>query len=228
MEFVHIENLAGAPIIHDWAPPSRYGEGGTQIRPSAPALFAATAEAAIGAVDTALKTAGLGAIRAVLVSGSESGSEPESDEAKMSQLKLDGLVLSTRRAWVAGSFPEAPHFYLGVEAILRGHFDVVLTYGHTADHHDHILCGDETLADPRMDARSRILFLQHALFYLFDLWVEPTGTYDCNTKFAERLICKEHDLPPLSDRGAWRQFLTLATRIAFERAAPEPLQDLVA
>ena len=65
------------------------------------------------------------------------------------------------------NFPEDPFVYIGVESVIRMHFGTVLNYDYDAAHRDHFHFDDGTNPGWNKMAKSRVVFLQNVLHFLY-------------------------------------------------------------
>lgn len=134
---------------------------------------------------------------------------------------LDGFEWSNRKFIVLedGRKNGDRKFYFGIEAILRKHFGIVLDYLYNSDHHDHFHIDDGVSIDFDTSARSKILFLQGALVFVFGLSVGATGIdgqWGDNTKNAlNQALSKLGIAGSIFNRNTWLDFLTQTAKEAF-------------
>lgn len=217
MPIQRIKALAGVPILYDREPDSNYGHTGYPLRPYVDAKFAAAADRAFQEMFLSLAAAGVGEVTSILTGGiSRSGGGVGYHERKRA-FDLDGLVFSDGQTWVANSFNTRRFEYLIIEAHLRRAFGTVLTYGYDQRFEDHIHFDNGDPIGFRKHSKSRTLFLQNALRYLFDQELECDGTYGPETQQAERAVRAELNLGALSIRDNWDHFLTASIEALEER-----------
>lgn len=113
--------------------------------------------------------------------------------------------------------------YLGLDAICRRHFSVVLDGWFNAEHADHIHA--EGVAAPLLDksARSAVLFCQHVCNRVFGSELVTDGVWGDKTQAAmdqaQARFGVSGDLG--ADSGAWRRWLRAVAEIALQgRTAP--------
>lgn len=102
--------------------------------------------------------------------------------------------------------------YWRLAASLASMFTYTLTYRYNPQHHNHIhidngASGYEA-ASLRERSRAQVQLVQGVLRHVFGLDVEPTGTYDDQTRAAVRQVQATLGITvPLRDTDGWRQFL---------------------
>ena len=110
-------------------------------------------------------------------------------------------------------------FYFGIEAILRKHFGIVLDYLYNQPHWDHFHIDDGTPINFNTSSRSKVLFLQGALVYIFGLSVGSTGIdgrWGNNTKNAvNKALSKLGITGNIFTLNVWKSFLTGTAKEAF-------------
>jgi hypothetical protein len=90
------------------------------------------------------------------------------------------------KAFITLHFPMDRRFYLAVDAVLRKHFGTVLNFHFNAAHRDHFHVDDGAPTGFVASHRSRVLFLQMALTFLFDRPVAIDGRIGPETNGATR------------------------------------------
>jgi len=134
---------------------------------------------------------------------------------------LDGFEWSNRKFIVFedGYNNGDRKFYFGIEAVLRKHFGIVLNYLYNADHRDHFHIDDSVAIDFDTSARSKMLFLQGALVFVFGLSVGLTGIdgqWGDNTKNAvNQALSKLGITGSIFNKNVWLEFLTGIAKEAF-------------
>ncbi len=98
---------------------------------------------------------------------------------------IDGIFWADK-TFITLHYPQDRRFYLGVEALLRKHFGTVLNYEYNQAHRDHFHVDDLQPIGFFAHHRSRVLFLQMALTYLFGRPVEVDGLIGPETNGAAR------------------------------------------
>jgi len=126
------------------------------------------------------------------------------------------------RDFVTLDYPSDPVFYLGVEAILRRHFGTVLNYLYNVDHRDHFHIDNGSPVKFIRSSRSRVLFLQAALTYIFDLPLLIDGIYGENTTSATNKALEESGISGDIDTvNVWTGLLLAIAEKGFAKASPE-------
>lgn len=134
---------------------------------------------------------------------------------------LDGFEWSNRKFIVLedGRKNGDRKFYFGIEAVLRKHFGIVLDYLYNSDHYDHFHIDDGVSIDFDTSARSKVLFLQGALVFVFGLSVGSTGIdgrWGDNTKNAlNQALSRLGITGSIFNRNVWLDFLTQTAKEAF-------------
>lgn len=129
-------------------------------------------------------------------------------------------------------YPQDRALYLGVEAILRKHFGTVLNYEYDAAHQDHFDIDNLAPTGFFPQHRSRVLFLQMALTYLFDRPVAIDGRIGPQTNTAVREMIVDlgfADADELDTGGAvhnrlaavWMDWLDRAAEVGFSGLTEE-------
>ena len=118
------------------------------------------------------------------------------------------------KTFITNRFPEYPEYYLGVEAILRKHFGIVLAYNYNRAHRDHFHI-DDGRRPGFGRARSHTLFLQGVCWYI--LGKRFRGGVDGDFGNASRTVldeaCAELGAPtPLSNRDNYNLLLDIVAR----------------
>jgi len=217
MTIIRIDSLAGRPLWYDRKPASNYGKTGFPVRPYIDARFFDEADAAFGHLLRNLSDAGLGDVRAILFGGIGRSGSGSSYHHRNRAFDLDGLILASGDIWVANTFPTRPFFYLGIEATLRQHFGTILTYLYNQDHQDHMHFDNGDSVGFARHSKSRVLFLQNAIKFLFDVPVGIDGVYGPETAAAERQVRQELGLGGFSTRDNWLKFLAASAEVALDR-----------
>lgn len=124
------------------------------------------------------------------------------------------------RDFVTLRFSEHPFFYLGIEALMRRHFGVILNHFYNADHRDHI----------HLDLSARVgfrrvktvgLFVQLMAKFILGHTIEVDGSWTPATEAALRRLCDELDQSHELERiDNWRSLLMACAERAFALAAP--------
>ena len=218
-----VAELAGAILYFDRPPSGEYGARGVQIRPFMEEKFAAAADAMFEELFAALSKLGHGAVTQIY-SGSM-GSDPRAGGRSYAQknraFDLDGLVFENGEKWLANSFPEAPQLYLAIESIIRMHFGTVLTYSYDRANEAFIRFDNGRKIGFHSYSKSRTVYLQNCLYYLFDMQLTRDGVYGPETRSISEQVRAELDIGSFAGAGEeeqWRAFLTAASEEGFRRA----------
>lgn len=138
---------------------------------------------------------------------------------------LDGFEWSPRKFIVLedGQRNGDRKFYFGIEAILRRHFGIVLDYLYNRDHWDHFHIDDSVSVDFSTSAKSKVLFLQGALVFVFGLSIGPTGIdgqWGDNTQTAvDKALAKLGITGSIFSKNVWLEFLKGTAEEAFGKGA---------
>lgn len=130
---------------------------------------------------------------------------------------IDGLFFS-QKTFITLNFERDIQFYLGVESILRKHFGTVLNYGYDAAHRDHFHVDDGTNIGWNQYAKSRVIFVQHALNACFGTGIAADGAYGPQTRDALKMIATEIGVGPINVVENWKRFLDASATKAFDLA----------
>ncbi|WP_299847781.1 extensin family protein [uncultured Paracoccus sp.] len=219
MPRIRIKTIAGVPILYDRDPPENYGRTGYPVEPWIDSDFSIQAEKMFSQLFLALQSSGFGSVTHLLYGGiGRVGGGKPSYHHDNRAFDLDALRFSNNRVWVATSFPPYPHLYLAIESVVRQHFGTVLGYGYNAAHRDHIHFDNGEPPGFNRMAKSRVMFLQRALHYMFDESLAIDGVYGPQTRQVETRVRKLLGLETLTTRANWISFLGTAGGIALDRA----------
>lgn len=127
---------------------------------------------------------------------------------------LDALVFEDYH-WIADSFPRDPQMYLAIEAIVRKHFGTVLTYSYNDPHKDHIHMDNGTDTGFNKMSRSRVIFLQNAIYFVYGLKVGRDGVWGPETSEAEKRVREMLGIGGLGNKANWLAFLDTTAKQAF-------------
>lgn len=219
MSTTRIQTLGGVPILFDRQPPSNYGKTGFRYRPRIDAAFAATADKVFLEMFQCLAAAGAGDVTAILTGGIARAGTGPSYHHNNRAMDLDALVYSSGKVWVANTFPARPFEYLIIEGHLRKAFGTVLTFDYNPAHQNHIHFDNGDSVGFRHHSKSRTLFVQNALVYLYDLPISIDGVYGPETQGAERTARSELNIGGLGKKGNWLAFLEASIEEAQDRLA---------
>lgn len=219
MSLTRVQTFGGVPILYDREPPSNYGQKGFRYRPRIDPGFAEAADRAFLNIFQSLASAGMGEVTAILTGGITRTGTGVSYHHRSRAMDLDGLVYASGRVWVANSFAANPFEYLIIEGHLRQVFGTVLTYDYNPEQQDHIHFDNGDSVGFRRHSKTRTLFVQNALVFLFDLPIRIDGVYGPETQGAERIARAELDIGGLSKRSNWLAFLEASIEEAQDRLA---------
>lgn len=219
MTLTRVQTFGGVPILYDREPESNYGRKGFRYRPRIDPAFARAADQAFHSIFQSLAAAGMGQVTAILTGGITRTGSGVSYHHRSRAMDLDGLVYASGRIWTADSFPETPFEYLIIEGHLRQAFGTVLTYDYNPAQQDHIHFDNGETVSFRRHSKTRTLYVQNALVFLFDLPIRIDGVYGPETQGAERIARNELDIGGLSKRENWLAFLEASIEEAQDRLA---------
>lgn len=86
--------------------------------------------------------------------------------AQGTAIDIDSIWWASGKNIITRDAEKDPGYYLGAEAVLRKHFDLVLNHWYNRAHKDHWHVDNKILRGDEM-TRSKSLFLQAALVYIF-------------------------------------------------------------
>lgn len=145
---------------------------------------------------------------------------------------LDGIHWANK-SFICLNFPSDRHFYLGVDAILRKHFNTVLNFYFNRDHEDHLHVEFGGQAGFNR-VRNKIFFLQAALTHVLEIPVAIDGAWgDETADGTARALSRLGIGGQIEDAPVWTRFLTAVAQRAFsgitpqrEKTASELLRDV--
>lgn len=105
--------------------------------------------------------------------------------------------------------------YLGIESFLRRHFGIVLNYVYNDLHKDHWHIDDSVGVAFSKSSRSKVLYLQLTLSYLYQEEVVVDGLYGPQTQGAFNRVATKLGLKTGTPSKSWMDFLELTGKIAF-------------
>ncbi|WP_171181953.1 extensin family protein [Ruegeria sp. HKCCD8929] len=228
MAHTRVSEFGDVPLLYDRDPAENYGKRGYRVRPYADAVFAAQADSVFDEMFQTLEALNIGQVSAILFGGIGRSGNGSSLHHQNRAFDLDGLIFDSGFIWVADTFEKQPHHYLAIEGVLRQSFGTVLTYGYNAAHRDHIHFDNGDSVGFRRHSKSRVLFLQNALRFLFDQVLDVDGVWGPETQAAERLVRRELGLGSLSTNSNWIGFIETSIDIAVDRAREVDQKGLVA
>ena len=205
--------LAGVPVLYDRQNSGDYGVRGIAIDFNVPQEFEDTLDACFNDL---WRICPLGRAQTILSAGTFSN-RPPSQHALGRAMDIDA-ILWTERRFVTLNYPRDEVFYLGVESVLRRHFDFVLTYLFNTAHHDHFHV-DKAGRVGFSHSETKVFYLQAYCRHVLGLPVGIDGTWGSNTEEglerAQEILGVSGDLRQLE---RWRAFLESAADNAFKTA----------
>ena len=211
-------SLAGVPVLYDRQSPADYGKRGIAVDFHVPQSF----EEALDACFAELwNVCPLGRADTILSAGTYAN-RPGSQHSWGKAMDIDA-ILWPQRPFVTLDFPTDKVFYTAVEAVLRRHFDYVLTYLYNAAHHDHFHV-DQAGRVGFGTASSKTYFVQSLCHNVLGLSVGVDGQWGPETaeglEHAQRILGVPGDLSELQN---WLDFLQAAAERAFFDAISDPV-----
>lgn len=216
--------LGGVALHYDRFSRDQYGTEGIPFRPLIETSFAEGLAEAFKAISKLFKPK-LGALEIAVSGGVGREGVGASLHHQNRAFDLDGLIFE-KAHFVAGDFPDEPHFYLAVEAVLRRHFGLVLAYDYNPAHEDHLHIDDSRTPGFRRDARSHTIFVQNLLTYVYDVPVLRDGVWGPQTEAVHRDLREELGVGPFSRKECWLTFCQHAAEHALERLIQPPRRRL--
>ncbi|WP_196223563.1 extensin family protein [Roseibium sp. RKSG952] len=213
-----ISQFGDVPLLYDRDPVANYGKCGFRTHPHVDTVFALQTDIAFGEMFLVLEAMDLGQVTAILFGGVDRTGGGSSLHHKGRAFDLDGLVFDNGFIWMADTFATQPHQYLAIEGVLRQNFGTVLTSGYDSAHRDHIHFDNGEPVGFQRHSKSRVLYLQNALKFLFDQMLTIDGVWGPETQSIEREVRKELGLGGLSIRSNWVGFIEASIDIATDRA----------
>lgn len=113
------------------------------------------------------------------------------------------------------SFPMDFELYLGIESFLRRHFGIVLNYKYNRAHEDHWHIDNSVSVNFSTGSRSKVLYLQMTLAYIYDLEVVIDGLWGPQTRGAHKLIAEKLKIAPGINKASWLKYLEVTGKICF-------------
>lgn len=221
MPDIRISSLGGAPLLYDRKVPGHYGKTGIPFRPFIQSSFAGECNAAFAELFGLFQQKGVGPATAILSGGVGRSGSGTSYHHKNRAFDLDGLVMDAGN-WVADTFPERPLLYLAIESILRRHFGTVLAYDYNADHEDHFHFDNGRAPGFKNLAKSHVIYLQNALFFVYDIPVGRDGVWGPETSGASTDLRNNLGIGPFSTLANWMKFLEVTASEAIDKELAIP------
>lgn len=216
MAFVRTETLGGVPVHYDRFTHSSYGTEGTPFKPTIDETFFNECNACFSEMAGLFKPK-FGDLNIIVSGGVSRAGTGSSLHHANRAFDLDCLFFDDTH-WVANTFPERPHIYLAIESVIRKHFGTVLTYDYNSAHEDHIHFDNGTQPGFQSMSKSRVTYLQNAIFYLYDIEIGLDGVYGPETAQAARQVRAELEIGGFSETANWAAFLTKNAAAAVDRA----------
>jgi hypothetical protein len=113
------------------------------------------------------------------------------------------------------SFTVDFELYLGMESFLRRHFGIVLNYLYNNQHKDHWHIDNSVGVAFSKKSRSKVLYLQATLSYIYQEEVVVDGLYGPQTQGAFNRIAVKLGLKSGSLSKSWMDYLELTGKVAF-------------
>jgi len=196
-------SVAGVPTHYARAPVAQYGTIGVVRTFHCTHLFFNKLDACFAEL---WRVSPHGRAQAVVSAGGQvdkPGSHGDGRAFDIDAIFWPGKTLVTR------DFPTDQNYYLGVEAVLRKHFGVVLDYNYNAAHRDHFHI-DDSVAVGFSRARSHTLFMQAVCEHIFGKTFRGgiDGDFGTGTQTALDEVCAELGVTtPLTVLANWNSFL---------------------
>lgn len=214
MADVSVGTLGGRNILYDRHREGDYGVTGVPIKPFMNPAFAKECEACFTQLVSEVEAAKLGPVGSILTGGISRAGTGTSLHHKNRAFDLDGLVIPSGN-WVANTFPQRPHIYLGIEAVLRQHFGTVLSFDYNQAHEDHFHFDNGTSVGFETMSKSRVIYLQNVIVFIYHTKIGRDGVWGPETRGASDKIRKRLGIGGFSNKKNWMQFLRQAAGDAF-------------
>lgn len=208
---VSSSEMAGVPIHYDRFRPEDYGQPGHPHTVYMTAGMKQNCEACFEALFQ-MTPQEFGDAKFILTAGAYV--QKPGYHGKGRAFDLDALVWKTEH-WIANTFPRDPQLYLAIESVIRQHFGTVLTYSYNKPHHDHIHFDDGTAVGFNRMSKSRVIFLQNVIYFVYGIKLGRDGVWGPETEGAERMVRQQLGLGPFSNKANWIQFLQITADRAF-------------
>lgn len=219
MTDVKVKNLGGVKMLYDRSSAADYGVGGVPFTPNMNQAFAQECDKAFKDMfDEMQKHTGLKP-KLILSGGVSRAGSGKSLHHKNRAFDLDGLLFEDGTNWVANTFPQRRQIYLGMEAVLRRYFGVVLAYDYNRAHEDHFHFDDGLAPGLSTRAKSHVIFLQNVVTFVYHTPVGRDGVWGSETSEAVVTVRRELGIGGLSELANWKQFLSRVAVDAFKNEA---------
>lgn len=114
------------------------------------------------------------------------------------------------------SFPVDFELYLGIESFLRRHFGIVLNYAYNDQHKDHWHIDNSVSTAFSKASRSKMLYLQMTLSYLYHEDVIVDGLFGPQTQAAYNRVAKKLNIKTGNPSKSWPDYLERTGKVAFQ------------
>lgn len=221
MAFVRVDQIANRTILYDRQREGDYGVTGVPIRPFLEEKFLASCEACFTELVALLEAKGFGPVGSILTGGIARAGTGASLHHKNRAFDLDGIILPDGN-WVADTFPQRPHMYLAIEAVLRRHFGTVLSYDYNAAHEDHFHFDDGTAIGFNTMSKSRVQFVQNVIFFVYHFQIGRDGVWGPETSGLTTRLRRDLGIGGFSSKVNWLDFLSRVASDALDLEAAIP------
>ncbi len=159
--------------------------------------------------------------------------KPNSQHNRGRAFDLDAIFWDDYR-FITKNFLFDYELYLGTESFLRKHFGIILNYFYNAAHRDHWHFDSSSPVDFYLGSKSRVLYLQLTLSYIYNEEVIIDGIWGPQTNGAlNRVFHRLNIVGEITDANIWLQYLDLTGKIAFklfnvEKHPPRLLENVYA
>ncbi|MFK8164915.1 MAG: hypothetical protein AB8H12_20885 [Lewinella sp.] len=106
--------------------------------------------------------------------------------------------------------------YLGIESFLRRHFGIVLNYLYNEGHKDHWHIDDSVGVAFSKNSRSKMLYLQATLSYIYQEEVVVDGLFGPQTQGAFNRVATKLGIRTGNPARDWLTYLELTGKVAFK------------
>jgi len=117
-------------------------------------------------------------------------------------------------------FPVDFELYLGIESYLRRHFGIVLNYLYNNAHKDHWHVDTSVTTGFSTKSRSKVIYLQMTLSYLYELDVVIDGIWGPQTRRALNATADRLGITDPRTKSGWMKYLDLTGKVAFQLFEP--------
>ncbi len=206
-----INQINGIPLHYARTPQHPYGTIGRQRNFSIEDTF----HEALKACFTELfETCPLGIPNAITCAGiqvNKPGQHGQGRAFDLDAIFWEDYTLITR------NFHQDKILYLGIESYLRKHFGIVLNYFYNNDHKDHWHVDNSHRLPFNTNSRSKVLYLQLTLNYIYDIPILIDGFWGPQTAGAVAEVFHLLDIEgEISTAEHWMEYLDMTGRVAFQ------------